>query len=144
MAKTNEEKIQELEDLFNFIINYQDKFRSQIATDQEASDGDGRKGILMVLGPPKFVKVIEVRNGRLCMSNDVENTRTVILFKDLDSLIEVIQEFLNGNTSAISRSKARGDVRIEGEFAVRDFIVFNDIFAKIGEVLNAYGVTIAS
>jgi hypothetical protein len=144
MAKTEEEKVQEIEELFEFIIKYQDKFKSQVATQQEVSDGDGRKGILMIKGPNKFVKVLEVKNGRLSATTDVTNTRTVILFDSIDSLIEVIQEFLNGNTSAISRAKARGSVKIEGDFAVRDFLVFNDIFSKIGEVLNAYGVTIAS
>jgi len=138
--KTDIEKIAEIDDLFDFIIKFQDKFSPQVASREETREGEGRKGILMIRGPNKWVRVFEVSNGRLTPSTNLDHARTIIAFDGVDAFVNVVQEFLNGNTSAISRAKARGEVRIEGDYAVRDFMVFNDLFSKVGQVLTNYGV----
>ena len=140
--KTDEEKLAEINDLFDFFLKFQDKFSPQVATKEEAKEGEGRKGVLLIRGPNKFVKVFEVSNGRLIPSTNLDHARTVIAFEGVDVFVTLCQEFLDGNTSAIARAKARGEVRIEGDYAVRDFVVFNDLFAKVGKVLSNYGVKI--
>lgn len=109
--KTDTEKLAEINDLFDFILKFQDKFSPQVASKQETKEGEGRKGILMIRGPNKFVRVFEVSRGRLTPSENVDHARTVIAFEGIDAFIRVVQEFLNGNTSAISRAKARGEDR---------------------------------
>ena len=143
-TKTDIEKLTEINDLFDFIIKVQDKLSPQVVSQEEMNGGEGRKGILMIRGPNKWVRVFEVSNGRLTPTTNLDHARTVIAFEGIDSFINVVQEFLNGNTSAISRAKARGEVRIEGDYAVRDFMVFNDLFSKIGQVLSSYGVKFGS
>jgi len=140
MPKTDIEKLQEIDDLFDFIIKVQDKFSSEVATPKEAELGEGRKGVLMVRGDNKWTKIFELKSGRLIPVDSLDNTRTVIVFEGVNPFVEVCKELLNGNPMAFSRARARGDVKVVGDYAIRDVSIFNRLLAKVGKILNSYDV----
>ena len=140
MPKTDVEKLAEIDDLFDFIVKVQDRFASEVATPKEAELGEGRKGILMVRGDNKWTKIFELRSGRLIPVASLDNARTVIAFEGVDPFVEVCKELLNGNPMAFSRARARGDVKVVGDYAIRDVSIFNRLLAKVGRILNSYDV----
>ena len=140
--KTESEKLDEINDLFNFIIKVQDRFAPEVASAEEAELGEGRKGVLMVRGNSKWQKIFELKGGRLVPTDSLDNTRTVIVFEGVDTFIEVCRELLNGSPSAFSRARAKGDVKVVGDYAIRDLSIFNRLFSKVGRILNSYDVKI--
>jgi len=142
MLKTDQEKLAEVDDLFNFILKVQDRISPQVATTQEAEVGEGRKGVLMVRGGQKWVRCFEVRGGRLVPSNNVDGARTVVAFESIESFRKVCSELLAGRPGAFSRARARGEVRVEGEYAIRDLSIFNELLSKVGRLLSQYGVKV--
>jgi len=142
MSKSESEKIAEVEDLFSFIMRIQDKIAPEVATVQEATLGQGRKGILMIRGEEHWVKVFEVDDGRLIPRDSVDGARTVIVFEGVDAFQEVFKDLLSGNLTSFSKAKARGLVRVEGVYAVRDLMIFNRLFSTLGRVLSGYGVRV--
>ena len=143
MPRSEEEKFQEITDLFDFILKVQDKFPNDVMTEYEASQVSGRKGVIYIRGNErKWTRVFEVGMGKLIPQNDLNNARTVITFEGPDSFIRMAQELLGGNSNAVAISKARGDVKIIGEYAVRDFMVFNNLLAKAGRVLSGMNVKV--
>lgn len=142
MPKTEIEKLAEIDDLFDFIVRVQDRFASEVASPEEAELGEGRKGILMVRGNNKWTKIFELKGGRLLPVNSLDNARTVIVFEGVDVFVEVCQELLNGSPMAFSRARARGDVKVVGDYAIRDVSIFNRLLSKIGKILSSYDVKI--
>jgi len=140
VAKTDAEKLSEVEDLFDFILTVQDKFASEVVTLQETRIGEGRKGILMIRGDNKWTKVFEVRAGRLVPTTNVNNARTVIVFEGIDVFRRTCQEFLTGSPMAFSRARAKGDIKVVGEYAIRDVSIFNRLLTKVGRILSSYEV----
>ena len=140
MPKTDTEKLAEIEDLFGFILRVQDKFASEVVTPQETRIGEGRKGVLMIRGDNKWSKVFEVKDGRLIPTLGVDNARTVIVFEGVDIFRNVCQELLAGNPGAFSRARARGDVKVVGDYAIRDLSIFNRLLTKVGRILSSYEV----
>ena len=140
--KTLEEKYQELNDLFNFILKVQDKVADQVATSEEMVIGEGRKGVLLIRDERKWAKIFEVRNGRILPTSDISNARTVVAFNNVDVFIELCNRLLAGSTSAFSRARARGELVIEGDYAIRDLSAFSRLLAKVGKVLNSYNVKV--
>ena len=138
--KTLEEKYQDLDDLFEFILKVQSKVADQVATQSEMDIGEGRKGVILIRGGHKWVKIFEVQGGRIVPKEDLSNTRTVVAFKDVDVFIELCNSLLLGQPSAFSRARARGDIVIEGDHAIRDLSVLTRLLAKVGQVLNNYNV----
>ena len=138
--KTEEEKLQEINDLFSFIIRVQDRFAPEVASPEEAELGEGRKGILMIRGNNKWARTFEMKGGRLIPTDNIDNARTVIAFEGVDTFIEVCKELLNGSHSAFSRARARGDVRVVGAYAIRDVSIFNRLLSKVGRILSSYDV----
>ena len=142
MPKTDAEKIAEIEDLFDFIFRAQEKLASEIVSYQEMVIGEGRKGVLMVRGDNKWTKIFEVKNGKLIPADSIDNARTVIVFEGIDIFRKMCQALLAGNPSAFSRARARGDVKVVGNFAIRDATIFNRLLAKVGRILSSYDVKI--
>ena len=142
MPKTEAEKLQEIDDLFDFIIKVQDRFSSEVASLNEMELGEGRKGILMVRGDSKWTKIYELKSGRLIPTDSLDNARTVIVFEGVDTFIEVCKELLNGSPMAFSRARAKGNVKIVGDYAIRDVSIFNRILTKVGRILSSYNVKI--
>lgn len=140
MGKTNTEKLIEIEDLFAFILKVQDKFASEVVTPQETKIGEGRKGVLMIRGDNKWAKIFEVKDGRLIPTSGVDNARTVIVFEGVDVFRKTCQELLAGNPGAFSRARARGGVKVVGDYAIRDFSIFNRLLTKVGRILSSYEV----
>ena len=142
MPKTNTEKLAEVEDLFDFILKVQDKFASEVVTPQETRIGEGRKGVLMVRGDNKWAKVFEVKDGRLIPADSLDRARTVIVFEGVDIFRKICQELLAGNPGAFSRARARGDIKVVGDYAIRDLSIFNRLLTKVGRILSSYDVRI--
>ena len=142
MAKTVEEKIAEANDLLDFVMKIQDRLPLEVASPGEAETGEGRRGAIMVRGDNKWTRVFEVVGGRLVPLNTLEGVRTVVAFEGVDAFLKLCQELLAGSPGAFSRMRARGEVRIEGEFAVRDFMVFSRLLTRAGQALNSYGVKV--
>ena len=142
MPKTDAEKLAEIEDLFDFIFKAQEKLASEIVSYQEMVIGEGRKGVLMVRGDNKWTKIFEVKNGRLIPTDSIDNARTVIVFEGVDIFRKMCQALLAGNPSAFSRARARGDVKVVGNFAIRDATIFNRLLSKVGRILSSYDVKI--
>jgi len=140
MPKTDTEKLSEVEDLFDFILKVQDRLAPEVATPKEAETGEGRKGVIMVRGDNKWTKIFEVRDGRLIPVDTLDNTRTVIVFEGVDAFIKVCQELLSGVPGAFSRARAKGEVKIVGDYAIRDLSIFNRLLTRVGGVLNSYNV----
>jgi len=140
MPKTDAEKIAEIEDLFDFIFKAQEKLAPEIVSYQEMVIGEGRKGVLMVRGDNKWTKIFEVKNGKLIPADTIDNARTVIVFEGIDIFRKMCQALLAGNPSAFSRARARGDVKVVGNFAIRDATIFNRLLAKVGRILSSYEV----
>ena len=140
MPKTEVEKLAEVEDLFDFIIKVQDRVASEVASPEETELGEGRKGVIMIRGDSKWTKIFEVSSGRLVPTESLDNTRTVIAFEGVDAFIEVCQELLNGNPSAFSRARARGEVKVVGDYAIRDLSIFNRLLVRVGRILSSYDV----
>ena len=140
MPKTDAEKLAEIEDLFDFIFKAQEKLASEIVSCQEMVIGEGRKGVLMVRGDNKWTKIFEVKNGRLIPTDSIDNARTVIVFEGVDIFRKMCQALLAGNPSAFSRARARGDVKVVGNFAIRDATIFNRLLSKVGRILSSYEV----
>lgn len=130
----------EIDDLFDFIMKVQEKVAPQVATRKEFKEGEGRKGILMIRGPQKWVKVFEVRGGQIVFTENTENVRTVIAFDSLEIFREVCNNLLAGHPMAFARARARGSVKVEGEFALRDATIFNRLLSKVGQILKSYDV----
>ena len=142
MIKTDIEKLAEIEDLFGFILKVQDKFASEVVTPQETKIGEGRKGVLMIRGDSKWTKVFEVKDGRLIPTENIDNARTVVVFEGVDIFRETCQELLAGNPGAFSRARARGNVKVVGDYAIRDLSIFNRLLTKVGRILSSYDVKI--
>lgn len=140
MPKTDAEKLAEIDDLFDFIIRVQDKIAPEIATTQEVELGEGRKGVLMVRGDHKWTKIFELKGGRLVPTDNLDNARTVIVFEGVDVFIEICKELLAGNLMVFSRARAKGEVKVVGDYAIRDLSIFNRILSKVGKILNSYDV----
>ena len=140
MPKTDAEKLAEIDDLFNFVLKVQDRFAPEVASPQETQAGEGRKGVLMVRGDNKWTKIFEVRGGRLTPVDKLDNARTVIVFEGVDAFRDVCQALLAGNPSVFSRARARGDVKVVGEYAIRDLSIFNRLLVKVGKILSSYDV----
>ena len=140
MTKTYTEELSEINDLFDFILKVQDKLSPEVASKQETELGEGRKGVLMIRGDNKWTKIFEVRAGRLIPCDSLDNARTVVVFEEIDTFREVCQELLAGNPMAFSRARARGNVKVVGEFALRDASIFNRLLAKVGSILRSYNV----
>ena len=138
--KTDAEKLQEIEDLFGFILRVQDKLAPDVTTASEAREGEGRKGVLMIRGDQKWTKIFEVTRGRLVPQGDLDNVRTIVIFEGVDVFRTVCSELLAGSTAAFSRARAKGDVKVVGDYAVRDGIVFNRLLTRVGEILSGYNV----
>jgi len=143
-VKTDQEKLAEIEDLFGFIIRVQDKLAGELVNGEEMEAGEGRKGVLLIRGNNKWTKVFEVRGGKLIPSNTVEHARTVIAFEGVDAFVTVCQELLAGNPTAFSRARAKGDVKVVGDFAMRDAAIFNRLLAKVGKILSSYNVKVGN
>jgi len=139
---TESEKLSEIEDLFTFVLRVQDKIAPEVISQNEMEIGEGRKGVLMIRGGNKWTRIFEVAGGKLIPSGDLNNARTVVVFDDVDTLRTLIQELLAGNTSAFSRARAKGEVKVVGEYAVRDLSVFNRLFSTAGQLLSSYGVKV--
>ena len=140
MPKTDVEKLEDIEDLFDFILKVQDKLAPEVASLQEVEVGEGRKGVLMIRGDSKWTKIFEVRGGRLIPVVGIDNARTVVVFEGIDIFQKVCQELLAGSPSAFSRARARGDVKVVGEYAIRDLSIFNRLLTKVGRILSGYNV----
>ena len=140
MAKSNAEKLAEIDDLFDFILRVQDKLSSEVASPEETELGEGRKGVIMIRGDDKWSRVFELVGGRLVPVSGLDNTRTVIAFEGIDPFVRVCQELLAGSPSAFARARARGDVRVVGDYAIRDAVIFNKLLAKVGRILSSYDV----
>lgn len=140
MPKSDAEKLAEVDDLFNFILKVQDKLAPEVASPQEAETGEGRKGVLMIRGDNKWTRIFEVRSGRLTPVDKLDDARTVIAFEGVDAFRSVCQELLAGNPSAFSKARARGDVKVVGEYAIRDLSIFNRLLSKVGKILSGYNV----
>lgn len=138
--KTDIEKLSEINDLFDFILKVQDKLAPEVASPQEVELGEGRKGVLMIRGDNKWTKIFEVRSGRLTPVANVDNARTIIVFEGVDIFQKVCQELLAGSPSAFSRARARGEVKVVGEYAIRDLSIFNRLLTKVGRILSGYNV----
>ena len=141
---SSEAKLAEVEDLFSFIMKVQSQFSSEVATLEESTLGEGRIGALMIRGAKEdgssWSRVFEVSKGGLVPASDLDSVRTVIVFEGIDIFRSVCQELLAGNVSAFSRARARGEVKVLGNYAVRDFSIFNRLLSKVGAVLRGYGV----
>jgi len=138
-VKSETEKLSELDDLFSFIL----KIQERVATPEETRDGEGRKGVLMIRGSEsKWVKIFEVCGGRLVEKSGVEDARTVIVFEGVDVFRNLIQDLLDGKPGAFSRARAKGDIKVVGEHAIRDLAAFNRLFSSVGKVLVNYGVKV--
>ena len=135
-----EQKLKEIDDLFEFIMKVQSKISPDVCSEAERTIGQGRKGVMLIRGSRKWVRVFEVDNGVLTASNDIENARTVIAFENVDIFRGLVQELLNGSTSALSKYRARGEIRIVGDHAIRDLSAINRLLTKVGQILNDYGV----
>jgi len=140
MPKTDVEKLAEVEDLFDFILKVQDRFAPEVVTSEETELGEGRKGVIMIRGDNKWTKIFEVKGGRLIPTESLDNTRTVIVFEGVDPFVNVCQELLNGNPVAFSRARAKGDVKVVGNYAIRDLSIFNRLLSKVGRILSSYDV----
>lgn len=141
MAKTEAEKFSDIDSLFDFILKVQDRMAPKIVSNGEAREGEHRKGVILIHGDKDWVRVFEVSGGRLVMSQDLEDVRTLLEFRDVNTFIICCKEVLGGRTSTFARAKARGDVRVKGEHALRDGVIFNRLLGKIGKVLAEYNVT---
>jgi len=140
MVINDAEKLTEIEDLFDFVLRVQDKLVSKAVSPEEVDLGEGRKGVIMIKGGNSWVKVLEVSGGRLVSAKDLSNARTVIVFNGVDVLRHLIQELLAGNVGAFSRARARGEVKVVGEYAIRDLAIFNRLFTTAGKLLSSYDV----
>lgn len=140
MLKSDVEKIAEIEDLFDFIFKAQEKLAPEVVSLQETIVGEGRKGILMVRGDNRWTKVLEVKDGKLIPTDDIANARTVIVFEGIDVFRKTCQELLVGNPSTFSRARARGDVKVVGDYAIRDAVIFNRLLSRVGRILSSYEV----
>ena len=140
MPKVDSEKLSEIDDLFEFILRVQDKVAPEIASPEEAKTGEGRKGVIMIRGDNKWTRVFELRDGRLVPADNITNARTVIVFEGIDTFRKVCGELIAGSSSAFSRARARGDVKVVGEYAIRDLSIFNRLLAKVGRILSSYNV----
>ena len=140
MPKTDVEKLAEINDLFDFIIKVQDRFAPEVASPSEVELGEGRKGVLMVRGNSKWTKIFELKGGRLVPTDSIDGARTVIVFEGVDAFVEVCKELLAGNPSVFSRARAKGDVKVVGDYAIRDVSIFNRLLAKVGKILSSYDV----
>ena len=135
-----ESQLSEVEDLFNFIMRVQDKVAPMVASRQEASGGEGRRGVIMIRGDHKWVRVFEVKDGRLIPLDNLDGVRTVVVFESLASFREVCNNLLSGRPMAFARARARGDVKVEGDFALRDAAIFNRLLTRVGQILKSYDV----
>jgi len=140
--KTDTEKLSEINDLFNFILKVQDRLTSSVASPREVEIGEGRKGVIMVRGNKRWTKIFELKSGRLVPVDTIANARTVIIFEGVDIFRRICQELLAGNPSAFSRARARGDVKVVGDYAIRDASIFNRLLAKVGRILSSYEVAL--
>ena len=140
MPKTDSEKLSELNDLFDFILKVQDKLAPDMVTTQERDLGEGRKGVIMVRGDNKWSKVFEVRAGRLIPVDSIDGARTAIVFEGVDAFRSLCQELLAGRTGAFSKARARGDLKVVGDYAIRDLAIFNRLLSKVGQILSGYNV----
>lgn len=140
--RTNQEKLGEMDDLFDFILRVQEKFTPRVLTKEEMKTGEGRRAAIVVRGEDKWVKIFEVSQGVLVPKDSLDGIRSVIAFEGVDIFRNVCQSLLDGNTTAFSRARARGDLKVAGDYAVRDFAVFNRLFANIGKILGKYGVNL--
>lgn len=143
--KTERDKFQDVQGLFDFILAVQDQISPQVVSQKEAAEGAGRKGVLFIKGSEaKFSKAFEVDKGLLRpMPNfTAEEIRTGIVFENVDCFLKVVKELLAGNVTAFSRARARGDLRVVGDYAIRDAMIFNDLLGKIGVLLGKYNVKI--
>lgn len=142
MAKTDIERLAEIDDLFEFILRVQDRLAPEVVSSQEAQVGEGRKGVLMVRGDNRWSKVFEVRGGKLVPMDSIDNARTVVVFEGVDPFVKVCQELLAGNPMAFSRARAKGDVKVVGDYAIRDAAIFNRLLSRVGRILSRYNVRI--
>ena len=142
--KSDTEKLSEINDLFDFIIKVQDKVAPEVASPQEAKIGEGRKGVLMIRGDSKWTKIFEVKGGRLVPMDSLDNARTIIVFEGVDVFQHVCQELLAGSPSAFSRARAKGDVKVVGDYAIRDVSIFNRLLSRVGRILTSYDVKLGS
>jgi hypothetical protein len=143
--KTEAEKLVDVEGLFQFILKIQDKVASQVVSAQEAKEGSGRKGILIIKceeDDRKWNMAFEVINGRLVPTDNLTEVRTGLVFENVGIFLKVVKELLAGNTTAFSRARARGDLKVMGDYAIRDAVIFNELLSKIGRVLVEYNVKI--
>ena len=140
MTEVTYESVSEAEDFFNFLMKVQDKFTPHVVSEREAEMGEGRKGVLMIHGDNKWTKIFIVKDGRLVPAEGVDNARTVIVFEGLASFRKVCQELLAGSPSTFSRARARGEVKVVGEYALRDAAIFNRLLSKVGQMLSSYNV----
>jgi len=138
--KTDQEKLGEINDLFDFILKVQDKLAPEVVTPQEMKVGEGRKGVLMIRGDNKWTKIFEVRAGRLIPADSLDKARTVIVFEGIDVFRKTCQELLAGSPWAFSRARAKGDVKVVGDYAIRDLSIFNRLLTKVGRILSSYDV----
>lgn len=140
MAKTEAEKFQDVESLFGFIMKVQDKIAPQIVSDKEAKAGEHRRGVIIIRGENSWARGFEVVDKRIEVIEDLDNVRTAVVFENVNVFMHVCQELMSGRTSAFSRAKARGDIKIKGNYALRDGLIFNRLLAQIGRILKNYGV----
>jgi len=140
MMKSDAEKLLEVEDLFSFVMKVQDKLAPRVASPREMEVGEKRKGVLMIRGGNKWTKILEVRAGRLVPCDSLDNVRTMVVFEGIDAFRGACQELLAGNSMAFSRARARGTVKVVGDYALRDAATFNRLLTKVGKILRSYNV----
>ena len=140
MGDNEGQKLDEINDLFEFILKVQERISPEVVSSQEVEGGEGRKGVLMIRGGTKWVKAFSVNGGKLVPTEGVDDARTVVTFDGVDAMRNLLQELLTGSPGAFSRARARGDVKIYGEHAIRDLSIFNRLLTKVGQALNSYDV----
>lgn len=140
MPKTEVEKIQDIEEMLDFIMKIQDKVAPHVVSDAETQQGEDRKGVVIIKGSNNWARAIQVVDGRLEIVTDYERARTGLVFEGVDTFIKVCNELLSGRIGAFARAKARGDVKVTGKYALRDGAIFNRMLTQIGKVLSGYGV----
>ena len=142
--RSDSEKIADVEELFNFVLKVQDKIAPEIVNPNEEATGEGRKGVIMIRRGDgrgdKYVKVFEVINGKLVPSDSIDHARTVIVFEGVDAFVSLCQELLANKPGAFSRARARGEVKVIGEHAIRDLSIFNRLLGRVGRILGSYNV----
>ena len=133
--------LSEIEDLLDFVLKVQDRLAPDVVSQEETIEGEGRKGAIMVRKESgAWIRIFEVDGGKLMTTTSLDNVRTLIIFEKAEAFKKVCQELLAGSPGAFSRARAKGEVTLKGECAVRDLMVFNRLLSRVGQTLTSYGV----